>query len=299
MANSIDAPSDSGVYKIDWESRLQTRLDKPETWKDVADVSFSDTYSLNLPYMSTEFVAQTGTRGTAYGFSDFTLTNEALAISTKKLVPVFIDRADLSQCSYVNQMDIADRQGKLLSDQVETAMLADHGNWTNVGDSSGTITSGVTTAIEVTSTSIPTIIRGVRRIVNVANGSDLLKTNGLFFVWRAVDFEALEAYAQSNGFNLADSALKNGIDSGYFMGGVYHYISNSHASGGHVMAGVRKILKIGIPRSTSVKNSINQDPAAGASTYGPLSGISVVARADFGIKTPTGLVTILLDINVS
>lgn len=298
MANSFDVPSDSGIYEMAWEPRLQTRLNKPENWKEIADVRFTTAYTVNFPYMSTEFVAQTGTRGTAYGFSDFTLTNEALTISTFKIVPVFIDRADLAQQSYVDQMEIADRQARLLSDQVESALLADYGAWTDVGDSSGVITSGVTTPITISATNIDDVVRGVRGIIMAANGTTLAKQNGIFFLWRAADFVLLEQYAQNNGFNLADAALKNGLDAGYFLFGAYHYVSNSHTAG-HVYAGVRKVTKIGVLSSTWGKIVVNQDPAAGASTYGPLSGVSVVSRADFGIKTPTGLATLVYDVNVS
>lgn len=291
MANTLDVPSDLGVYKSEWMTKLQERLSKPLNWKDVADVIYTDSYAIGLPYMSTEFVAQTGTRGTAYGFSDFTLTNEQLSISVPKLAPIFIDRADLAQCSYVNQMDMADRQASLLNEQVESLMLADHAAWTNVGDSGGVITSGVTTAITVSATNIDDIVRGVRRIVTVANGTDLMNRNGLFFVWRPADFEALEQFAQANGYNLADAALKNGLERGYYLLGAYHYVSNSHTAG-HVFAGVRKVQKIGILRSTYGKIVVTQDPAL-------QSGVGIVSRLDVGIKTPTGLATIVYDINVA
>lgn len=291
MSNTLDTPSDVGVYKLDFEAKLQERLDKPTTWKEVADVRFSDAYAINLPYMSTEFGAQTGTRGTVYGYSDFTLTNEQLNISTYKLVPVFVDRADMAQSTYVDQMDIADRSGHLLSDQIETAMLADHANWTDVGDVSGVVTSGNTTPFTVSATNVDDIVRGVRRIVTTASGSSQMSRDGLFFVWRPADFEYLEAFAQANGFNLADAALKNGIDRGYYLLGAYHYVSNSHTAN-HVMAGVRKVHKIGVLRTTWGKLVVNQDPLA-------QSGTGLVSRADFGVKTPTGLKPIIYDINVS
>lgn len=293
MANTFTLSTESqvGVYKADWESRLQTRLNKPQTWKEVADVTFTDAYSLLIPYMSTEFVAQSGTRGTAYGFSNFTLTNQILTVSTPKMVPIQIDRADLAQCSYVNQMDLADRQGKLLADQVESALLGNYGSWTDVGDSSGVITSGVTTQITVSATNIASIVRGIRRIITVANGADLMEMNGLFFVWRPADFEALEQFAQQNGFNLADAALKNGIDRGYYLLGAYHYVSNSHTAN-HVFAGVRKVVKIGILNATWGRIVQTEDPTE-------LSAIGLIARADFGVATPTGLSTIVYDVNVA
>jgi hypothetical protein len=188
-------------------------------------------------------------------------------------------------------MEMASRQASLLLDTVETAVLADHANWTDVGDVSGVVTSGNTTQFTVSATNIDDIVRGIRRIVAVANGEELMNRNGLFFVWRPADFEALEQFAQANGFNLADSALKSGIDRGYYLLGAYHYVSNSHTAN-HVFAGVRKVHKVGILRSTWGQIVVTQDPNL-------QSGIGIIARADYGVKTPTGLKTLLYDINVA
>ncbi len=290
MANTIGA---TDIRREDFLTRLQERLDKPANWREVAQVTFSDVYNIQTPYMSTEFGAQTGTRGTVYSFEDFTLTSNTLVVDQNDLVPVFIDRADLAQTSYLTQMEIADRQGALLVDVIETAMLADHAAWTNVGDVSGVVTSGNDTQFTVTATNIDNIVRGVRRIVNVANGTDMMNRNGLFFIWRPEDLEALEQFAQANGFNLADAALKDGIpEKGYRYLGAFHYISNSHASGGHVMAGVRKVFKIGILRTTWGQLTITQDPNL-------QSGVGLIARADHGVLSPAGLTSILYDIRVN
>lgn len=292
MANTIAAGS---YNRQAWEAKLSERLNKPTTWRDVADVRMADLRVLNVSYMSTEFSTQTGTRGTAYSFSDFALTNETLTLSESKYAPIFIDHADAAQTDYVAQMDLAVQQASILSEDIETAMLDDHANWTDVGIVGGVITSSNTTQITVSSTNIDDIVRGIRRIVVAANGSELMNRNGLFFVWRAVDMEALEAFAQANGFNLADKALKNGIDNGYFFLGAYHYVSNNHAAN-HVFAGVRKIFKIGILKSTWGKRYESIDPSNGD---GPLSGTGLNTRADFGTLTPTKHNTILFDINVT
>lgn len=295
MANTLDVATDLGVYRADWAVRLQDRLDKPQNWKDVADVIFTNARYYSIPYMSTEFSSSLGTRGTEYTFSDFALTNEALDVGTPYFAPVFIDRADLAQCAYANQMEMAERQAALLNERVETAMLADHAAWTDVGDNGGVVTSGNTSTFTVTATNIDDIVRGVRRIIAVANGETFAKQNGIFFVWRPQDFEALEQFAQANGYNLADAALKNGIDRGYYLMGAYHYVSNSHVAG-HVFAGVRKIQKIGLLRSTYGNLVVVDEPAGPA---GAFSGVGMTARIDLGVKTPTGLATLLYDINVA
>lgn len=287
MANTLNA----GVYKEEYVARLQERLNKPTCWKDVCDVIYTDNKIINVPYMSTAFSAASLTRGTAYTMSDFALTNETVDIATGYVAPIFIDRADLAQCQYTSQMEMADRQAALLNEAIETGVLDDHASWTNVGMSGADIATGSESDITVSATNIDDIIRAVRRIVNVANGMDLAAKNGLFIVWRAADFEYLEAFAQANGFNLADTALKNGIENGFYFMGCYHYISNSHATG-HLFAGVRRIQKLGILRSTYGQIVQTPDP-------GLISGVGMISRVDFGTLNPTGLVSLLLDINVA
>lgn len=286
MANTFS----SGVYPQVWENKLQERLDKPTNWKEVCEVIYSDKQVFNLPYMSTEFVIQTGTRGTAYGFSDFTLTNDTLTINTFKPVPVFIDEADLAQCSLVTIAELAERQGRIIDEQLETAFLANNAAWTNfdnasIGGSAGNITVSIS--------NIDDIIRGVKREIIEANGLDMMNKYGVAFVWRAADFEILEAYMQSNGFNLADESLKRGImtENGYYAFGAYHYVSNSHEAG-HVFAGVRKVETIGILRDTYGKIKVTEDPNL-------QSGKGVISRVDYGINTKAGHATLVFDVLVA
>ena len=285
----------TGVFPTEWTTKLQERLDYPQTWKEVSDVIYTDTYIINNPYMSTSFAAQTGTRGCSYGFSEFALTNDTLTISTYKIVPVFIDQADLAQCKLANQMELATRQASLLNEAIESAMLADHGSWTNftnadIGGSAGNIT--------VSATNIDDIIRGIKREIGENNAQNLFDRSGGFIIWRYADLELLEQFAQANGFNLADTALKSGVKSGYHFMGLDHYVSNSHTAG-HLFAGVKKIYRIGILKSTYGQIKILQDPASGVTTYGPVSGIGIVSRIDYGLDTPAGLVLCLFDITVA
>lgn len=287
MANTFN----TGVYRQEWETRLQDRLNKPTNWKEICDVRFTNTQVINWPYMSTEFSLQTGTRGTAYGFSDFALTNDTLTINTKKIAPVYIDRADLAQCPLVDQMEIADRQVKLINEQLETAVLAAHASWTNFGDTGGGVLGLASTQITVSSSNIDDIIRGVKREITVANGSQLASDKGIFFIWRPADFEKLENYCQANGFELADLSLKDGLTPGFYGLGAYHYVSNSHTAN-HVFAGVKKIMRLGILRATWAKLTQTEDPLN-------QSGIGLVTRVDYGTQIPAGLSTTLFDVNVA
>lgn len=288
MANTYN----TGVYPQEWMTKLQERLDHPTTWKEVANVIYSNTQVFNVPYMSTEpSLGATATRGTAYTFSDFAVTNNTLTISTEKIVPVFIDRADLAQCTLVNQMQLADLQGQEINERIETAMLADHANWTNFGDTGGGVLGLASTAITVTATNIDDVVRGVRREIVKANGISLAARNGIFFVWRPADFEFLEQFAQANGFNLADATLKSGLAAGYHLMGADHYISNDFTAG-HVFAGVKGLYQIGVLKATYGQLVVTQDPNL-------QSGIGVISRVDYGTLVPTKYLPVLFDVNVA
>ena len=288
MANTV-------IYTTDYETTLQARLAHPQTWKEVCDVTYTDTRTVTTGYVSTVPSVQTVTRGSVFNPQDFAMTAENLTISTGRDMPIYVDFADLAQTGYNTQMEIAETQGDLLNEFIEANVLAQHASWTDVGDSSGTITSGVTTAITVSASNVDDIIRGIKRIIRVANGQSRMRQNGVFIVWRAADFELLEAFVQANGFNLADIALKEGTVEGFKYMGVEHYWSNDHTSG-HLFAGVKKTQRLGVLRSLYGK-MMTQDFPAGSSG-GILSGTLFYSRVDIGHLTPTNWKPTVYDVNV-
>lgn len=291
MANTFN----TGVYKEEYETMLQKRLNKPTNWKEICDVKYSDSQIINWPYMSTVFSVQTGTRGSAYGYSDFALTNDTVTISTKRLVPVYVDWADWAQCQYADKVEIGSRQGSLISEQLESAVLATHASWTDFGDTGGGALGLGSTQITVTTSNIDDIISGVRREIIAANGLEFMNNNGLAIVWRAADLEKLEKWAQASGYNIADKFLKDGASQpGFYLNGAWHYVSNSHTAN-HVFAGVRKVVRLGILRSTFGRLFYGESPANGD---GRLSGLELVNRVDYGLQVPAGYTTLVYDVNV-
>ena len=289
MANTI-------IYTQDYETTLQRRLAHPQTWKEVCDVLYTDSRAVLTGYMSTVPSVQTVTRGTVFNPQDVAFTANTLTISTGRDMPIFVDFADLAQTGYNTQMEIAETQGDLLNEFIETNVLGEHSLWTNVGDSAGSIASGVTTQITVSASNVDDIIRGVKRIIRVANGQSKMRQYGVFIVWRAADFELLEAFVQANGFNVADMALKDGTVEGFKYMGVEHYWSNDHTAN-HLMAGVKKSHRLGVLKSLYGK-MMTQDFPAGASG-GMLSGTLFYSRVDIGHLVPTTLGTLVYDINVA
>lgn len=294
MANTFN----TGTYPQEWMTSLQMRLNHPTNWKEVARVIYSDIRVFNVPYLTTasEPTLQSGTRGTAYTVTDFTMSNDTLTISNFKPVAQFIDRADLAQFSLFQATEAGTLQGRKISEGLEGFMLADFASWTNFGDTGGGVLGLASTPITVSPSNVDDIIRGVKREIVKANGKDLAGQNGMFIIWRPQDFEMLEAFCQANGFVTADSYLKNGLENGFTYMNVTHLQSNDFTAG-HLMAGVKGLYTIGVLSSTYGKIVINQDPPATAG--GPVSGISVVSRLDYGLLTPTHYKPIIFNINVA
>lgn len=273
---------------------MRARVNAPTTWTDVLNVKYSDSRTIVNAYMSTESVVQSGTRDTAYTPQPFALTADTLTISTYRVLPITIDEADRAQQNYADQMEIADFQAKKINEYLEAQVLAQYGSFTDFGATDLTNTGDDdATAITVSAANIDDIIRAIKRKIYANNGVDFAVERGIFIVWRAEDFELLEAFVQANGFTEADIGLKNGIpvQKAFRYMGVDHYLSTNHTAL-HVFAGIKRTFEIGILRSTYGKVKFIEDP-------GLVSGLGVVARVDYGFNAPAQLAEFMIDLNVA
>lgn len=301
MANTI-------IYQALWENKLAQRLDKPQNWKDVCDVVYTDTQTYNFPLISTSNEPAVATlTNTAAGrsllsnvipFIDVTETNETLSIITAEIDSVYLDYADQAQSNYAKMAEMGTLLGKKMNERAEAIVLANHAAWTDFGDTGAGVLGLASTDITPSATNIDDIIRGIIEQIQTANGFDLYMQNGGFVTWRPQDWTFLVQFMQANGYTFADEALRDGGKGrlGKEALGLFHYVSTSHASGGHLMAGVRGVQKLGILKSTYGKTYVNEMPAS--STAGSLSGTQIHTRMDYGLLVPTNLKPVLFDINV-
>lgn len=280
MANTI-------IYnRNSYLAKMRERIAYPTCYSDILDVQYNDNRTIVRTVMTTEPSVVAGTRGTAYSYQDFTIASDTQTINLYYNIPIFIDEADRVQQDYVNAMAIAAFQGDKIAEKLESLTLASYGSWTNFGqtdlDNTG---DDDTTAITVSASNVDDIIRAVKRKLRVNRGTDFMVKNGVFIVWRPVDFESLEAFVQANGYDTADLALKNGIpaEKAFHYMGVDHYMSNSHTAG-HVFAGIKKIGILGILRGTFGKAKFIEDPApaVSGSAGNAMSGLGIVSRVDYG-----------------
>ena len=232
-------------------------------------------------------------------FTVNTQTNQTLSISIAEIVSDYKDYADQAQSNYANMGEMGTYLGKKLGERAEQISLANHANWTDFGDTGGGVLGLASTDITVSATNIDDIVRGIIEQIQTANGWDLYMENGGFAVWRPSDWTFLVQYMQSMGFSFADEALKDGGKGrlGKETMGLYHYVSTLHASGGHIMAGVRKTQKFGICTKTYGKVYKAEMPAS--STAGSLSGTQIHSRMDYGLLVPTNMLPVLFDVNTA
>jgi hypothetical protein len=279
------------IPTIEYETKLQERLSAPMVWKEVCLVKYTDSGIWRNPYL-TDATVGTGTRGTGYTPYAVATTDDTVSITDYVYSAPVIDDADLAQKTFSDWMEVADNVGIMLNEKMETAMLAEHAQWTNfdnasIGGSAGNITPAVT--------NIKKIVTGIKREIREAGGGEMMNRNGAFIIWREADFELVETLASSEGYNTADDALKNGIKQGFKYMGVEHYSSSKHASG-HVFAGVKKAFAVGVCKSTygKVKTIINP-VVSGAQ----ISGIGLESRIDSKFKAWTKMVPVLFDVLVA
>lgn len=287
---AVNGAVNTVIYKEDWAEVLQQELDEANKFEDICRVEYTDQYLLHNPYLtdaSVHVIAQ----GTPYTFEAVVRTDESVTINQRYAIPQFIDRADLAQSGYMKQMELAQRQGVVLKEQIESAVFANHGNMTNFG--AGDITGGSvadTTQITVSLTNIDDIITHLIRVIRVANGESLFNRNGGFIVWRPADFQLLTSFMMANGFNSADLALRKGAQQGVEYMGLTHYSSNLLAAN-HIIAGVKKVIHLGILSTTYGQIMVDdKDPNL-------QSGISIVSRIDYQTKVWNKTKPVVFDVN--
>jgi hypothetical protein len=260
----------------------------------MCDVTITNTRVISSSYVSSGLSTVTSvTRGTGHDLTLYQETAETLTISTGRDLGIFMDWGDLAQSPWSKPAEIFDRIGALLNEYVESAVLARYASWTDFDNAS---IGGSAGNISVSASNIDDIIRGVKREIREGNGGSMMNSKGVGFVWRAADFELLEAFVQANGFTTADQALKEGTVEGLRYLGADHYWSNDHTAG-HVMAGVKKIERLGILRGTYGRAHTIDFPGSSENNF--LSGQAYYSRIDIGHLTPTAHAGLVFDVQVA
>ena len=281
------------IPSLEIETKLQERLSAPMVWKELCDVKYTNTGVVKNPYL-TDATLQTGTRYSAIAGTAVVTTDESVTVNDYSYAFQVVDDADLAQRSFSDFMEIADNMATILDEAMETAMLAEHAQWTNFDNAS---IGGAAGNITVSISNIKNIITGIKRVIRTAGGHKKAQENGIFIQWREADFELVEQLAASEGFNMADLALKNGIKQGFTYMGVEHYSTSKNVSG-HVFAGVKKAFNCYVVTATFGKVKTITNPYVSSAT-GIISGVGLESRIDREFKAWTKNVPVLFDVLVA
>lgn len=280
-------------YTTEFETKLQERLSAPMAWKEICDVKYTNAGVLANPYL-TDATVGVGTRGSGYTSVAVATVDDTVTINTYVYSAEHIDDADLAQKTFTDFMEIADNMGTVLNERMETNMLLEHAQWTNLGDIGGGVLGLGSTGIPVSLGNIKQIIAGVKTAIRTAGGTEMLNRNGGFIQWREADYEKVEMLATSEGFNTADDALKNGVKQGFKYMGLEHY-STSRNVALHVFAGVKKGFTVGIVKSTYGRMKTITNPVVSGLQ---ISGIGLESRIDHKFIAWNKMKPVLFDINV-
>lgn len=274
-----------------FETKLQERLSAPTVWKEVCKVTYTNTGTLHNPYL-TDATVGTGTRGAGYTSTAVATTDEEVSFTDYSYCAQHIDEADLAQKSFSDYMEIADNMGIMLNEKLETAMLAEHAQWTNFDNSN---IGGAAGNIDVQTSNIDDVITELKAAARTAGGGEQMERDGFFIQWRESDFAKVERLAASQGFNTADNVLGNGIKQGFRYLGVEHYSTSKNVAG-HVFAGVKKAFHVGIVKSTYGKMKQIVNPVVSGAQ---ISGLGFESRIDRKFKAWNKKVPLLFDVLVA
>ncbi|MFS4438600.1 hypothetical protein ACMA5I_10330 [Paracoccaceae bacterium GXU_MW_L88] len=272
----------TGVNKEEWTESLQEFLEEPKLWKEVFDVMYTSTKTFHMPYFD-QGTATSYNRGSQYTRSVPESVDDIMVINDSAILPYFIDRADLAQNGYIDEVEMAREQGIALDEQMQRQIFTDiHANATDFDDGNMGGTGG--TAITVTggaAGNIGDLFRKARTaIASSKGGLKALNSKKLMAIVPPEIYEHAVSYAQANGFQFADTSLESGKVP--VINGFKIYESNlldttTDSGSVHCIFGVNKAMKLGILNTTFGQVVTVDDPDN-------RSGVGVTSRVDYGVK---------------
>src|SRR4051812_47730235 len=109
------------IYQELWANKLAQRLDKPQNWKEISDVVYSDVKVYNFPLVSaanepavatlTTTAAERSNIVNVIPFITMTETNESLSVIRTEIDSVYADYADQAQSNYASMAMFGDLLG--------------------------------------------------------------------------------------------------------------------------------------------------------------------------------------------
>ncbi len=282
MAEIADNSIDAQIPEV-WSSAMQSLLRKSLIGVDIAntkyerDLSKGDT--VHVPYHA-ELVSSEYVRGTEVDPQNLDATDDLVTVDTAREVSFYVDKLEKVQSKYGFKQYVKEAVYQL-NDDIDQAILGEYSNASYTlddGDFGGVDGDPLTVDAD-------NAIKFFTKIKQTA-GENNMKLNNLFV---AVDFataEVIEAEMTQNGFEVADSTLRNGMVDNIMGIDVYR---TNNLDAGHCLAGEKGAISLVKQIAPSVQ--INKEPR--------LTGYTYIVYDLFGVDTLEKGTDRLINIEVS
>lgn len=208
-----------------WASMIQDILDKSLVAKNITTFEYQSQLTegdvIHVPYIG-NLSANTYVDANGVAIQEITPTDEYLTVATTKEASFYVEEKHIIQNKYSTAKLYQERAAYALQDAMDSELLAEVDN-AGLTLTAGDLTGGSGTgAITATTTNIIEIFSAAKRKL-IANN---VKVNGDLFAVITPELGSLiEQKMAAGGFNVTDSALKNGY-AGDFLG-FKVYVSNN------------------------------------------------------------------------
>lgn len=224
MSNTIG----DGAFRQLWMAGVQEDLDKKLVAKGISTTDSRASRLFHNPFNSTP-VGTNGTRQTTYTIEDMTSTDDTLTVQQRATAAEHIDNYEQMMTSYDLMSQQEQRQAYRIADFIDQYVLNKPVGFSGVRKIDNGVMGGGASdsaAYVTSSTNINGVPTKIAQYLALGNGA---MEKGLFWVVSPYEMANITSYAQSHGFNVADSSISSGYQGviGKAFGGVDVYVSNN------------------------------------------------------------------------
>jgi len=210
-----------------WMPNFQRELRKRLVLKSIAEFYSGPDRVIHNPY-GVDPTGYDGASQTSYSVTDFTLGEDTLTVNRRAGAAEHIDNIEQLQVRYDLAMDRSTRHSYVVKDKIDQYGLAlPVAAGASVQDiDAGYMSSGVSngTPISSSSSNIDDTANAIIERLGVVNGA---MDRGVFWAISPFELTDISGFAQNNGYNVADAAIKNGFVTGTPFAGLDIIVTNN------------------------------------------------------------------------
>ena len=216
-----------------WSTKMQVNLRKTLVAFDIARTELRDELKTG-DVIHRSYVSNVGTAayvpGTDVVITGATATDDSITVDQKYISAFYIDDIEMLQASVDYAADLASDASYQLSNLIDTSVLS-YVDTVGVsalgtsGSATGTFVTGTTANVSAITATSATIVQVFNSATKYLREGNVEQDGSWVAVISPAVASVIELAAIGNGFNIADSSLRNGY-AGDFLG--FHiYISNN------------------------------------------------------------------------